>query len=711
MSKKENKNTRVLGRTALERPPVPERSLPPGKDLSMQKYDSSIVKSELRQDTFMLFLILAHWPLSIFLMPYSYGTQIFGWSFGTAASLIAIVSYLFLRRSMVLKIINGQLLMVFSAIFITQQFGRIEMHEHIFVALSFLLIYRNWKPIVFAGTTTAVHHVIFNYCQIYDVQVFGIPLIIFNYGYGLEIIFWHAFWAIFQCSVLAYMSERGQGLMNSIRTLMEKQIKTSKELMKEREKALNNFLRVSDQGIFSFDKNLQVEWGYSKECEDVLAVKGLEGKSIPKLFYKDEREQQEFQKVFQLIFENNVNAKEAFGLLDEEISLGDKELSLEYTRLDKDKIICVMSNITEKKKLRTRLKAEQELHENILKIISNNKFFSSFLREAESLFNALDDLLDDKYDAAAGEKNLVLRVHDFKANSAFFGFSKTMEKAHALENFFVAHKDLKHLSNSEEFESQCIELKKSFKDNMDFVTNNISEEWLQSESLSVSTQRIVEIEEACKSKYPNDTELLQMLQSLYFVRAAEVFHRFGSMARELMDKCGKKIKPVSIKGGDVLVPKESFFPLANVLTHIIRNMAYHGIEAPKERVSKKKDERGKISIEIASKDEDQENKHYSILISDDGKGIDFEKVKKEAEKMGLVNETGTTQAELVKLLFSQKISTASQINEVSGRGAGLVSVQQAVDQLSGKIHVKSKKDSGTAFVINIPHSAVMNLEK
>ena len=109
---------------------------------------------------------------------------------------------------MLLKIINGQLLMVFSTIFIMQQLGRIEMHFHVFVALSFLLIYRNWKPIVFAGTIIAVQHAAFNYCQIYGVELFGIPITVFNYGYGLEIIFWHVFWVIFQCAILVHIAKK-----------------------------------------------------------------------------------------------------------------------------------------------------------------------------------------------------------------------------------------------------------------------------------------------------------------------------------------------------------------------------------------------------------------------------------------------------------------------------------------------------------------------
>ena len=270
----------------------------------------------------------------------------------------------------------------------------------------------------------------------------------------------------------------------------------------------------------------------------------------------------------------------------------------------------------------------------------------------------------------------------------FFGFSRTVEHAHDLESFLISNIDSTSLNQSEEFEIKCIELKKRFKDNMDFITNNISQEWIKNfDALSVSTQNIVEIEEVLKTKYPDDKELLKMLQSLYFIRAAEVFNRFAPMARDLMAKIGKKIKPLSIKGGQTLVPKETFFPLANVLTHIIRNMVHHGIESPDERIASNKDENGEIGIEIGSHDQNgakQGDGYYSILLTDDGRGIDFEKVKKVAQKKKLLNGHPPNEEELTRLLFSTRISTASKVDEISGRGAGLMSVSKVVKSTGGK---------------------------
>ena len=678
--------------------------------LTMTKYDESLVKAELRQDRFMLLLILGHWPLSVFLIPYGYGTQIFGLLFGTLICLFAFVAYLFLRRTMLLKIINGLALIAFSSIFIAEQLGRIEMHFHIFGSLAFLLLYRHWKPIVFAGILIAVQHTIFNYCQIYNVKLFGIPLMVFNYGYGLEIIFWHAFWVIFESVILAHISIRNQRQLDANRMLIEKRIEISQELMKEREKALNNFLKVSSQGIFSFGKDLKIDWGYSQECEKLFGMKNLENKSIPILLYRDKKKQKEFREICALFFENNTNSEEVFTLLDKTLLLGEKEISLEYICLDLQRIMCVMTNTTEKKKMRAELKAEQELHEHILKIISNNKFFTSFYQGAEKMFCNLDNILSTEAESTSPEdiQTLILCVHDFKANAGFFGFTKTVEKAHALESLLITNKSpiaLRTCLRSEEFDIQCIELKKNFKDNMDFIAHNISEEWVQSfDSLSVSTRGIVRIEEKFREKYPKDKELIQDLQSLYFVRAAEVFQHFVPMAHDLMKKLGKKIKALSIQGGEIIVPKEAFFSLASVLSHIIRNMIDHGIESPEERLAKNKKEEGEICIAI--KNEDQKG-HYRILLKDDGRGIDLKKVKEVAIEKNLLSSETPTEKELIKLLLCTPLSTHSKVNQISGRGAGLMSVYREVNRLGGEISIQTQKDAGTSFLITIPHAKVI----
>jgi methyl-accepting chemotaxis protein len=95
--------------------------------------------------------------------------------------------------------------MVFSAIFIQQHLGRIEMHFHIFAALAFLIRYKDIVTFLSATTTIALHHFVFNYYQVYDISILDILMIVFNYksNLGLDVVILHAVFVIIETTVLS----------------------------------------------------------------------------------------------------------------------------------------------------------------------------------------------------------------------------------------------------------------------------------------------------------------------------------------------------------------------------------------------------------------------------------------------------------------------------------------------------------------------------
>ena len=679
------------------------------EQISMKEYDEAALKADSYQDIFMLFLILGHWPLAALLIPYAYGTQIFGLLFGTAACVVAVGAYFFLKNTMLLRVINGQLLMIFSAIFIAQQFGENEMHFHVFVALAFLLLYKNWKPIIFASISIIALNIIFYYFQVYKVELFGTPLAFFrNYAYGLEIVFWHAFWVIFEAGILIYIGKKSQDQIDFNRVLMQKQAEISEELMKEREKALNNFLRVSDQGIFSFGKSLTIDWGYSQECEDILGVKALEGRSIPDLFYKKQTKQEEFRRAFKLYFEGRMGPEATFRFLESKISIPDtsgneKSISIDYKVLEDSRIICTMTDESEKEELKEKLSAEKKVQESLIKVVVNAKYFKSLLREAEGLFAKFQEVFSTKdvknLDKASLEY-LLFAVHDFKANLSFFGFNKSNRLAFELETFFSSlngHFDLNH------FKTMAKKIHNSFEEELNLFKEKLGEEWVEGfNTLAISVPRAIEVTEMFRKKYPRDTQMIEAINSLREVPAKNIFIRFSEIAQQLGEKLGKKINQINIEGGDIKLLMDVFEPLANVLVHMIRNMVDHGIETPEERINKGKEQSGNISIAIKETEVNGKS-YYSINFSDDGRGIDVENLKQIAyRRRNVTNGAQVSKRELLDILFSPKISTKEETSEISGRGVGLSSIAKEVKHLGGDIQIKTKKDKGTSFTIRIP---------
>jgi len=162
----------------------------------------SLAEDNRKADRFMVGLLLLHWLFAATVMAYSHGTYLLGFVAGGLTFGAALVGYLLFPGQAVSRIVIAVSLMVFSAIFIQQHLGRIEMHFHIFVALAFLVRYRDGVPVLAAVVTTALHHLVFNYCQVNDIALFGTDVMVFNYGTGLDIVFLHAAFVVVEAIVL-----------------------------------------------------------------------------------------------------------------------------------------------------------------------------------------------------------------------------------------------------------------------------------------------------------------------------------------------------------------------------------------------------------------------------------------------------------------------------------------------------------------------------
>jgi len=161
----------------------------------------------LKADRFMLITLWAHLPFVSFVASADYAT----WKIGLVSSLIisilGSISYVFCKGSFANRLFNGQLLIAYSIVLIAVQFGRIEMHFHVFIALLFLLIYKDWKIIPPAAILIIIHHALFDFFQFNKMEFMNFPLIVFNYGHSWEVTLDHSVFIIFQCCVLIYYSK------------------------------------------------------------------------------------------------------------------------------------------------------------------------------------------------------------------------------------------------------------------------------------------------------------------------------------------------------------------------------------------------------------------------------------------------------------------------------------------------------------------------
>lgn len=177
----------------------------------------------------------------------------------------------------------------------------------------------------------------------------------------------------------------------------------------------------------------------------------------------------------------------------------------------------------------------------------------------------------------------------------------------------------------------------------------------------------------------------------------QVFHKFPRMVRDLAKSQGKEMQLI-LEGEDTELDKTVIDEIGEPLLHIIRNAIDHGIEPPEERLRRGKFREGKIVLSAA-----QESNYILIRVSDDGRGIDIEKVREKALQGGLITpEEILDSAALLSLIFSAGFSTKEEATDVSGRGIGLDVVNRNISKLNGHVTVDSIPEKGTAFTIKLP---------
>jgi len=201
------------------------------------------------------------------------------------------------------------------------------------------------------------------------------------------------------------------------------------------------------------------------------------------------------------------------------------------------------------------------------------------------------------------------------------------------------------------------------------------------------------LEDLSKGKEVNFRERLgriyNMVLSLRVRPLFEVYRKIRGGFNELLLKTGKKAVLETL-GGSLTVEVESLRRLESILIHLLRNAVDHGIETPEERVKKGKGEFGIIRVEAKL-----EGSYLKISVSDDGRGIDFEKLERRAKEMGI------KYSDPLELIFLPGMSTKEEATEISGRGYGMDVVLEEVRKMGGWVEVGTEKDKGTTVDVYI----------
>ncbi len=280
--------------------------------------------------------------------------------------------------------------------------------------------------------------------------------------------------------------------------------------------------------------------------------------------------------------------------------------------------------------------------------------------------------------------------------------------------FINGNKALQDVKNSSEI--KVATESKSTSDTIRIDVNRVEALMNLSGELVLGRNRLSQISDAVESENCNKDlirELLEATAQIDFVTSeiqtavmkmrmvpiAKLYQKAPRIVRELSKEFSKRINLI-VQGEETEIDRGIIEELNNPLVHLLRNSCDHGIESPEERIAKGKAPEGNIIL-----DAEQEGNAIVIRITDDGKGLDAEKILTKAiEKEFITQEQATqmTKREIFQLIFKPGFSTATVVTNVSGRGVGMDVVKTNIQQLKGFIDIESEEDKFTTFTIKLP---------
>lgn len=233
---------------------------------------------------------------------------------------------------------------------------------------------------------------------------------------------------------------------------------------------------------------------------------------------------------------------------------------------------------------------------------------------------------------------------------------------------------------------------------MDLVGEMVIAEAMVTQNPDLRGQQLDNFQKASRQLHKITTEIQDMVMSIRMVPLSTTFQKMHRIVRDMSKKLNKEVK-LQLVGEETEVDKNIIEHISDPLMHLVRNAVDHGIEVPEERLTNQKAKNGTVVLEAKNVGSD-----VLILIRDDGKGLNKEKILARARENKLLvkPEADMTNREIFNLIFLPGFSTKDTITEFSGRGVGMDVVTKNIESVGGSVSVDSVEGAGTTITIKIP---------
>jgi len=516
------------------------------------------------------------------------------------------------------------------------------------------------------------------------------------------------------------------------------------ELVEAKMRQVRDILDNVEQGLFvvGFDGSVSPE--HSKAAPEILAVPELQ--TIREAFHMSPSQEEEFLGWLSLVRSKHASMRweklsKVAPVQDLEIRGADGDtryVRVRYQRMyDKnrqvEKIMVLAQDETEARRIERVVAEEKERHENEVKTILglvNNlpEVIKDFQKDARKRIDDLDDLVKSMLERAVAAREhhpdgpgfkpsvddigrLFRDLHTIKGNAGTYGFERLARLAHLSEDILEDLKEpitVRTTVTLQSLSDKIAEMSLAYGEILE-TEKRLSGGGAEGEMLvQISERKLEHIHRLADAIHPGrrqviDSEAVKTLadacEHLRDIPLARLTDKYRGLVTRLGERLGKQIHFESSPSHLELNP-HFFNGIDEALVHMLRNSVDHGVEMPSDRAAKGKVERGTVRLEVAITEES-----VSIVLSDDGAGIDVETVGRKALENGIVSAAELermSDEQKLQLIFESGLSTASSVTDVSGRGVGMSAVKDCVEALGGSIVLKSTRGAGSRTILQLP---------
>lgn len=465
----------------------------------------------------------------------------------------------------------------------------------------------------------------------------------------------------------------------------------------DRTHSLQQILDAADEGFFSFGPDLIIHPEISLECERIFG-QNISRTRADQVLFGDPERRQRFAEAMDLVFTGAADPPVVFDVVDSTLNRNDRWITIKFRMISSTKVLCAIRDVTEKRKLEAEVADQQEKREMLLRIATDRTHFLSLDHDAKAIFEWLQTLTAHGEFRAQEEElpSLIRKIHTHKSNAAFFRMNMSAAALHDLE---TALEDAYVMQDSSGVVHAIGHVREAWTKELNFVRESLGEEFILNGTYhQVEGEAVRRLLHHAIKHHGTDSVLVEGLDSLVRVPITALFQKLADLVRVMAASRGKEVE-ISIEDRGVHVHERTYEVFSGVLNHIVRNMVDHGIELPRRRSAIGKPSAGLISFRAESI-----GRSIRVVASDDGAGIDVEEVLARARARGLTPDKGPiTRKDVLRLVFSDGVSTAAATTATSGRGVGLPAVRQLIRKYKGTVGITTHRGRGTTIILTLPN--------